>query len=84
MWKVLLRNNFKHMRRAESGNKRKGDSNGCGMTVSYYLITGIKVMGYREGAWFKNDLAKVFSTCNCYARVATTSNAVTFRSLYNS
>ena len=42
MWKV---HNFKYMRRAESGNKRKRDtcSNGCGMTVSYYLITMINV-----------------------------------------
>ena len=41
------------------------------------------VTGYHEGAWFKNDLAKVFSACNCCARVATTSNAVSFRSLWS-
>ena len=36
---------------------------------------------YREGAWFKNNFAKVLSACNYYAGVATTSNAVSFRSL---
>ena len=35
-------------------------------------------MGYREGAWFKNNFAKVFSACNYYAGVATT---MSFRSL---
>ena len=41
-----------------------------------------KVTGYCEGAWFKN-FAKVFSPCNSYAGVATTSNVVSFRSLRN-
>ena len=41
----------------------------------------IKVTGYHEGAWFKNNFAKVFFACNYYAGVATTSNAVSFRSL---
>ena len=31
----------------------------------------IKVTGYREGAWFKNNFAKVFFVaCNYYAGVA--------------
>ena len=30
----------------------------------------IKVTGYYEGAWFKNNFAKVFFTCNYYAGVA--------------
>ena len=43
----------------------------------------LMVTGYREGAWFKNNFAKVFYACNYYAGVATTSNAVSFRSLWN-
>ena len=43
----------------------------------------LKVTGYCEGAWFKNNFAKVFSACNYYAGVATTSNAVSFRSLWS-
>ena len=43
----------------------------------------IKVTRYREGAWFKNNFAKVLSACNYYAGIATTSNAVSFRSLWN-
>ena len=46
-------------------------------------IENIKVTGYREGAWFKNNFAQVFSPCNCYAGVTTTSNAVSFRSLWS-
>ena len=42
-------------------------------------LTCLKVTGYHEGAWFKNNSAKVFSGCNYYARVATTSNVVSFR-----
>ena len=30
----------------------------------------ITVTEYREGAWFKNNFAKVFSACNYYAGVA--------------
>ena len=33
-----------------------------------------KVTGYRKGAWFNNNFAKVFSACNYYAGIATTSN----------
>ena len=43
----------------------------------------LKVTGYCEGAWFKNNFAKMLSACNYYAGVATTSNAVSFRSLWN-
>ena len=37
----------------------------------------------RGHAWFKNNFAKMLSACNYYAGVATTSNAVSFRSLWN-
>ena len=49
--------------------------------LNLYLQTHhleLKVMGYCEGAWFKNNFAKVFSACNYYAGVATT---MSFRSL---
>ena len=42
-----------------------------------------KVTGYHEWVWFKNNFAKVFFACNYYAGVTTTSNAVSFRSLWN-
>ena len=47
------------------------------------LFKSLKVMGYHEGAWFKNNFAKVLSACNYYAGIAPTSNAVSFRSLRN-
>ena len=43
---------------------------------SYYSEPSIKVMGHHERVWFKNNFAKVFSACNYYAGVATTSNVV--------
>ena len=43
----------------------------------------IKVTGYRKGAWFKNNFGKVFSPCNYYPGIATTSNALSFRSLWS-
>ena len=43
---------------------------------SYYSEPSIKVMGCREEVWFKNNFEKVFSACNYYAGVATTSNVV--------
>ena len=44
------------------------------------VLKSMEVMGYCEGVWFKNNFASV-SACNYYAGVATTSNAVSFRSL---
>ena len=48
------------------------------------LVAYLKVTGYREWAWFKNNCAKEFFACNYYVSVhaslcyniATTSNAV--------
>ena len=36
-----------------------------------------------RGRGFKNNFAKVFSACNYYAGIATTSNAVSFRTLWS-
>ena len=46
-----------------------------------FALDLFKVTEYCEGVWFKNNFAKVFSACNYYVGVATTSNAVSFRSL---
>ena len=59
----------------------------CSNVDQYLGIPGKKMhpqtegYGIPRGAWFKNNFAKVYSPCNYYAGIATTSNAVSFRSL---
>ena len=41
----------------------------------------VKVTGYRERVWFKNNFVKVLFACIYYVGIATASNAESFRSL---